>query len=965
MDRKSALVAIILTILSLLLIAVSTTTRASSGNFEVLSITFKSSAGTDVYPGSKRADLRVDVRYVGGSSISAISGQIKDLPSGISPSYSSTSPARDLNGTVKASAQAGDVLYFEFYLDVDKSVSPGTYSATLIISFRNGTSQQLNEYYIVELIIAQYPQLDLVVVDASWSPSAYPGTTSTSLRVTIRNAGDCDLRNAIVKLRLPSGMSPEESTTQLGALAQGDQTTIQFSDIDVSESVRPGSYSATLYINGTAQTPDGVAYDTSTSVSFTIEVKALTADLYVLRLFSTQWGEARPSPTYPGSKYAPLTVTITNVGKYDVTSLRAKASSQYLESVQSEQVYSTRIYSSGGSCSLTFYFNVKENAPESFPVTVDLEYWIDLGGGTLVKISDRQDIQVFVERYVGTESEGLYVVSYSWLNNYNVFPCTDNATYQVTVANRLPFSVRGLKASLALPSGFRGDRGSVAIAYVNGPIQSYSTTTLSFRVSVDDVRPGAYKATLTLDYIVDSGGPGARRVEKYEVSLGVVNDSEALEMVSATWLESAAEPGTYGVLLRVDIRNNYVDSMSGPVLELNLPKGFFCSIDNSSKVKVSPASPQALQMAQQAIPQNLQALISMIGPTASSPQAQQYSRGDVISFLVPLNVLVDSAGTYSAVGNVSYVDPWGCARKCRIEVPLVVLGSTKYLEVKFSGSLSAKSRYTNATMWLRNVGSSPVYNVMLTIKPAQSAPAPSALGATSTSLLIATPSTIYIDALDPNSQMAVPVTFAFNPTGYQSMMGATTIMNYGVVPLTVSISYKDANGYSHSFDTTVTIALEPFIDIVVKDLKAEASGNVLEVSGTLINYGSATAYRVEVRVDAGGSSSSSFVGDVDPGSQTAFRVRVQASESLGDTAKLCVSYYNIFNERDARELPISITRVQPKVGEKPSGQALPALYGISLLTIVLVAIFLVLVGLLIFRLYRSHMKKMRSEAAVQ
>jgi hypothetical protein len=969
LDRKSILIAIILTTLPLLLIATFTTTQASSGNFEVLSTTFKSSVGADVYPGSKRASLRVDVRYVGGSSISDISGQIKDLPSGISPSYSPTSPARGLDGAVKASAKPDDVFYFEFYLDVDKSVSPGTYSATLVISFKNDTSRpSIHEYYMVDLVIAQYPRLNLVAVDASWSPDAYPATTSTSLKVTIRNMGDCNLRNAIVKLRLPSGMSPEESTTQLGALARGDQATIQFNYIDVSESVRPGSYSATLYINGTAQTPDGVAYDASTSISFTIEVKALSADLYVLRLFSAQWGEARPgeapSPTYPGSKYAPLTVTIANVGKYDVTSLRAKASSQYLEPVRSEQVYSTRIYS-GGSCSPTFYFNVKENAPESFSVTVDLEYWIDLRGGTLVKIIDSQSIQVFVERYIGTESEGLYVVSYGWLNNYNVFPHTDNATYQVTVANRLPFSVRGLKASLALPSGFRGDRGSVAIAYVDGPIRSYSTTTLSFRVSVDDVKPGGYEAALTLDYIVDSGGPGARRVEKYEVILGVVNDSEALELVSATWLGSAAEPGTYGVLLRVDIRNNYVDSMSGPVLELNLPKGFFSSIDNSSKVKVAPASPQALQMAQQAIPQNLQALISMIGSAASSPQAQQYSRGDVISFLVPLNVLVDSTGTYLAVGDVSYVDPWGCARKCQIEVPLVVLGSTKYLEVKFSGSLSAKNRYTNATMWLRNVGSSSIYNVMLTIKPAQSAVTTSALGATSTSLLIATPSTIYIDVLDPHSQMAVPVTFAFNPTGYQSVMGATTIMNYGVVPLTVSISYKDANGYSHSFDTTVTIALEPFIDIVVRDLKAEASGNVLEVSGTLINYGSATAYRVEVRVDAGNSSSSSFVGDVDPGSQTAFRVRVQASESLGDTAKLYVSYYNIFNERDARELPISITRVQPKVEEKPSGQAFPALYGIGLLTIILVAIFLVLVGLLIFRLYRSHMKKMRSEAAVQ
>jgi len=956
--RRGAFIAFALAASLLVLIAVSTTTSASSGNFSILSTTFKSSASTDVYPGSRRAHLRIDVQYLGQATIYAIAGQLK-VPNGISPSYGYglTSPAKDLNGTAKSYAKPGDVFYFDFYLDVDKSVSPGTYDATLTISFRNETkpSEYFSESYSISIVIAQCPQLNLVVVDASWSPGAYPGTISTSLRVTVRNAGDCDLRNAIVKLRLPSGMSPEESTAYLGALARGDQATMQFSGIDIGEEVRPGGYSATLYIDGTAQTPDGVAYEASTTVPLAIEVDAPTADLYVLRLFSAQWGEARPSPAYPGSKYAPLTITIANVGKYDVTSLTAIASSQYLEPVKPEQVYSAMIYS-GGSCSLTFYFNIKDYAPESFCVVVLLEYWVDLGGGTLVKVKQDQNIPIFVERYTGTESEGLYVVSCGWLNNYNVFPRTDNATYQVAVANRLPFPVRGLKASLALPPGFRGDRGSTASAYVDGPIQSYSTTTLSFRVSVDDVRPGTYKAALTLDYVLESGGPGARKVERYEVSLGVVSDSEALELVSASWLGSAAEPGTYGALLRVDVRNNYVDSMSGAVLELSLPRGFFCSIDNSSKVKVAPASPEIIRAVQQAIPQGLQPLISMLRSIAlSPPQEQQYSRGDVISFLVPLNVLVDSTGTYLAVGNVSYVDSWGCVRKCQVEVPLVVLGSTKYVEVKFLGSLSAKSRYTNATLWLRNVGSSPVYNVELTIRPVQ--------GITSAPLLIATPSTIYIDALGPNSQTAIPVTFAFNPTGYQSMMGTTTVVNYGVVPLTVSISYKDANGYSHSFDTTVAIALEPFIDIVVKDLRAEASGNILEVSGTLINYGSATAYRVEVKVWAGNGSSSTFVGDVDPGSQTAFRVRVPISESISDVATMSIGYYNIFNEHCVRELPISITRVQPKVEEKPAREAPPTFYGI--LTIALIAAFLVLVGFLIFRLYRSHMKRIQAEAVVQ
>jgi len=955
--RRGTFIAIALATLSLMLI-VASTASASSDNFEILSTTFKSSAGTDVYPGSRRAQLRIDVQYLGQTTIYAIAGQLK-VPNEISPSYGYglTSPARDLNGTTKSYAKPGDVFYFDFYLDVDKSANPGIYNATLIISFRNETrpSEYFSESYMINIVIAQYPQLNLVVVDASWSPGAYPGTIGTSLRITIRNVGGCDLRNAIVKLKLPSGMSPEESTAQLGALARGDQATMQFSGIDVGENVRPGTYSAVLYVDGSAQTPDGVAYSASTTVPLVIEVGAPTADLYVLKPFSAQWGEARPSPAYPGSKYAPLTITIVNVGKYDVTSLRARASSQYLEPVKPEGVYSARIYS-GGSCSLTFYFNVKEQAPESFYVAVLLEYWVDLGGGTLVKVKHDQDISVFVERYAGTEGEGLYVASYGWLNNYNVFPCTDNATYQVTVANRLPFSVRGLKASLALPSGFRGDRGPTAIAYVDGPVQSYSTTTLSFRVSVDDVRPGAYKALLTLDYVVESGGPGARRVERYEVDLGVVSDSEALELVSASWLGSAAEPGTYGALLRVDIRNNYVDSMSGPVLELSLPQGFFCSLDNSSRVKVASTSPEVIRAVQQAIPQGLQSLVSILrSATLSPPQEQQYSRGDVISFLVPLNVLVDSTGAYLAMGNVSYVDSWGCVRRCRVEVPLVVLGSTKYVEVKFSGSLSAKSRYTNATLWLRNIGSSPMYNVELTIRPVQ--------GVTSAPLLIATPSTIYIDALGPNNQVAIPVTFAFNPAGYQSVMGATTIVNYGVVPLTVSISYKDASGHSQNFDTTVAIALEPFIDIVVKDLRAEAYGNILEVSGTLINYGSATAYRVEVKVWAGNGSSSTFVGDVDPGSQTAFRVRVPISESVSDIATMSIGYYNIFNEHYVRELPISITRVQPKVEEKPAREAPSTFYGI--LAIALIAAFLVLVGFLIFRLYRSHMKRVQAEAVVQ
>ncbi|MEM4576059.1 MAG: hypothetical protein QW701_01205 [Candidatus Nezhaarchaeales archaeon] len=928
---------------------------AQSSSFEVLSTSFKSSAGMDVYPGSRRAYLRIDVQYHGTEDAYSVTGYLKDLPPGISPSfgYGLTSPARDPNGTTKISISQGDIFYFDFYLDVNKGVEPDTYDLTLIVSYKIGTETK-SENFRVSIAIAPYPELRIIAVDVSWNPGAYPRTIDASLRVTIRNVGTSDLRNAVAKLLLPEGFRPRELSTQVNPIVAGDQALIQFNDIDID--VGQGSYTAIIDINGTAQTPDGVTYNASASISISIKVEAVASELYVIKPLSAQWGEAQPRPSYPGSRYVPLTITLINGGEYDALGLIVRTSSQYLKPIKAEDTYPARIYP-GDSCSLTFYFDVATYAYEKFNLVLDMEYWVDIGGGTLVRVSSRQHIQVFVEEYVGTQGEGIYVVSTGWLNNYNVFPNTDNATYQVVIANRLPFQLRGIKASLTLPLGFRGDMGSIATAYFDGPLTSYSSAALPFRVSVGNVKPGLYEATLTVDYIAESGGPGTRKVEHFNVKMRVIDDKDAIELISATWLASAVEPRTYGAVLRVDLRNNYIDSMNGVILEINLPRGFFSAIDNSSKIKIASTSPEIVQVAQN-LPQSIEALISIIRATAISPQqSQQYPRGSTISFLVPLNVLVNSTGIYKATGTVSYIDSWGCRRECKVEVPLTVLGSARYVDVKLLGSMSIKSRYTNMTLVLQNLGSSPAYNVYLTIRATQSA-----LG-TSAPLLIATPSTIYLDMLEANATTSIPMVFAFNPLGYQSVMGATTVVNYGVAPLMVSISYKDANGYSHNFDVTVAVALEPFIDVVVRDLKAEASQGALEVSGTLINYGSATAYRLEVGARAGSSSSSSFIGDLEPGSQTAFRIRMQVPENVSDYVKLTISYYNIFNEYDKRELNVTITRIQPKVEEKPVAEAPIPFYG--LLMIVLVIIFLALVGILVYRLYRSHMRRLRSGVSTQ
>ncbi|MEM2025700.1 MAG: hypothetical protein QXW94_05350, partial [Desulfurococcaceae archaeon] len=107
--------------------------------------------------------------------------------------------------------------------------------------------------------------------------------------------------------------------------------------------------------------------------------------------------------------------------------------------------------------------------------------------------------------------------------------------------------------------------------------------------------------------------------------------------------------------------------------------------------------------------------------------------------------------------------------------------------------------------------------------------------------------------------------------------------------------------------------------------------------------------------------STSFVGDIDPGSQMAFRITMKDVNNESDVVKLAIRYSNVFNEQQQRELNVSITRIV--VEEKPSIEAPSPYYG--LIALVATGTFMVLVGLLIYKLYRSHMRKLKSEVPAQ
>ena len=1054
--RKAGLTLIILMILAEFLFSLPKRISCNQDNFSIVGVVVRSSSGSEkIYPGSRRVSLRIEAAYMGSTTARSVTGHLKtvegiDFSAGSGPS----APARSLNGSVLFKVEVGDHVTFDYYLDISKSISPGTYTLTLNITYRlEGNVTLLSEAHSILINVSIYPEIQLRVIDAYLSPSSSPGSVNTNLYVLMENVGESSMRSADFELYMPSGFTVNNPRARVGAINIGDRFTITFSGISVPLDAELGQYYASIHIDATMVTEDNVIYDaaeTLSNVSFyvanppkedpiiissvsvlyqgspapllpsanglTIRVVMInrlpeavssvvvrllppsditvrsisgtyvngmapggscyldmTVDVsskaqvgrkiiplnisyvrivsgssymaeqslnvtvmveshhsYVpeISLISAYWGSPNPTPVYGGSQYVPLTLRFINDGRYDIIGARIKAESIFLDPVKNLEALAARL-TPGSYASATLYFNVNADGGR-IPLRVLVNYFFEEFGVHL-NVTRVFEVYLLVEKYSASASN-LAVVSSGWQNNYNVFPRTENATYQVTLANRAPFSIGGIFLSLRLPENIssKGD------AYIEGPIRSLGTFTASFMISVGCLQPGKYNATLIADFILLSGGPGIRCIEKFNLTIAINDDSQAVEFISAGWYEGSVGPNTYGAHLIISLRNNFVDNMRGAILELNLPEGLVNALDNTSRIKLFPVSTTILGISQPMQTQDLSRLISAYSG-ATQAAAQTFSRGDVLTFVANIHVLNMSLGIHNLMGDLSYIDQWGTKRSIKVLIPIAILGRTEYIDVSTGGSLSVRSRFTNISLSLWNRGSSPVYNVYLVISPYRNMP-----------ILMASPAVTYIRMIGAGERVDVPVNLAYNPLGFTSQIGGTTTITYGPVPLMISLIYRDASGALKSFNNTLTVVVEPFIDLLIKDVRAIGKSSTSTVSGTIINYGSATAYRVKAIFQIENESRSTLVGDVAPGDELAFRIDLP---KYGERGMLRIEYYNIFNELAYREILVSI-EFQP---EKPITSA--ASGGISIeawIVVAAVIAFLSLASFLIYRVLKSR-----------
>jgi len=776
------------------------------------------------------------------------------------------------------------------------------------------------------------------------SARAFPTARGLTLELTLVNLGEDVVASITPSVELPKGFELRSisGSCLAGGVQPGYTCTLNLA-VDVGPDIEPGVWKGAVTLAYTTISSGSYMFR---EVTHPIELPVSDPASYVpvLKVFNVWWGTTTPGTAFAGERRAPLHVEVANRDRYPASDVMVSVA-PLTEGVYVVEGNSTcaNTLQPGASCASTLYLDLANAEAGSLRVNVSVKYVFSMYG-SFIRVSRSLIKELRVEEYAAMlGAEGLKLVDHGWLNDQPVYSGTNDAALTVTLANPYSYSVSSIEAVLKLPKGFSSEGLNVSRAYAPGPVGSGQEVTISFTVSVDrSVEPGTYESLLSVKYVVNTGGAAVSRVDAFTVPVKVDSVGRGLELVSSQWYGGAAEPLSYGRLLQVTLRNAEFPSIRGVVADVKLPKGFVSSITNTSEVRVPPtyappATPQTVVQVGTAQATTVQQLAALLAQGAQQSPTS-FSRGDIISFLVPVNILDVGPGTYYALMNVSFIDHWGTLRSYTLKVPVVVLGGSKLVDVWALNNLRFERRVGNLTIGVVNIGSAPVYNVYVAVYP-------------TTPYLTVSRSIKYFDYLPPNRVASFNVTTYFNPMPPQ---GSPVPITYGNIPFMAAVTYVDVNGFRRSFNTSFSVNVEPYIELHVSDVKASVKGGTVRVSGTITNLGNAQVQRVEAYVVVGNKTSEpGFVGDIEPSSQASFSVTAKGV-SAGGSVTVVIRYRNPFNEAGEVRVTAPLEVVPEETTTTPVSPGFLGLDMFKVITVVAVALFLVLVGIAIRAFLRRH-----------
>ncbi|MEM0052729.1 MAG: hypothetical protein QXL89_00830 [Nitrososphaeria archaeon] len=892
------------------------------------------------YPGSRAIVLDLTLQNFGEYTVSDTL-IIVSLPKGFTDTYgknmvNSTSPTTFGYGEF-ASFSVGPIY-------VASNVNPSVYygNATVqCIGSRDGSQLVLSQNMSIPLIVSRYiSNIDISTIEWLYNGQpavALPGAQNIQLSITLVNRGEETLAGLTASLDVPSGFKLIGESVYGGTVPSASSFTLSFY-FNISQNVKPGNYIIPLSLTFNVNPPssNNIASSGVFVPVWVEDPKFFDSNLKVVNAF---WGTVgNPIIVYPGSKFVPLTLEILNNGIYAVHGVHLKLyAPEAFETIIGESDLSANMPPGTFSTS-TFYVNIKfEALPREYNLTLQQYYFISLYGAQILRTRNLT-VQVIVFSPT-VKPPYVKVVSSGWSNGYPVYPGTENATFNVVISNQAPYPISGVQANLKslnifTESGFEGFK-----AYVSGPIASWQTATLSFKLNVaSKAFPGNYKVNMTIEYTLLSGGNNIRVREEHSLNLKV-NALNGPEHVYSGWVRFSPGPGNKGALLLLVFRNNEVPLMRGAYVSVTLPKGFKSTVTGSNMVNVTPSSFSSTSQIQDII-----SLLSAQGlafaQTFPTPQTQ-IGVGDLIAVPVQVDVEPDAVlGKHYLVAEFSFIDHWSNVQKTTVNASFMLMGSTNMIEIiEGKSRLVIGLRTSVIELFVKNNGTAPIKDVYVAIGGA-----PQGISVSS--------SIKYVPEIGPREEVNLSWFASVNPqTPYT-----------GSLPILVVVSFADQLGNRRTFNQTAIVYVEGIVELKLMDTSVSPqiiySGETLTVSTTILNLGTYKAKNVEANIVGSFlenvTGSYTFVGDVDVGAQVPVSLQARVKDFVGErTLYLVIRYRNVFNEPITQVYPVNVT-VSPRPTITTS-TAIPIIEFIDtyrVIFIILILGFLIASGILIYRLYQ-------------
>ena len=133
-----------------------------------------------------------------------------------------------------------------FDLKTLKSASPGSYSLTLVVNYKEETGLAKSVEEVFDIYVEERGEVDIEIAGITTSPSKlYPGE-AFSLSVQLENIGKQDAKSVRAEIE-PVREFVGERISYVGSLKEDDLSTAIF-EMEVPEKTSPGSYELTMRI---------------------------------------------------------------------------------------------------------------------------------------------------------------------------------------------------------------------------------------------------------------------------------------------------------------------------------------------------------------------------------------------------------------------------------------------------------------------------------------------------------------------------------------------------------------------------------------------------------------------------------------------------------------------------------------------------------------------------------------------